>query len=164
MKKPTNDNTETITYEIITMSPAPPLNPCQMIFVPCLFEAPHFYADYVEENRRLKHKQTSPTMMHIKKTIETYFNIHCRKMFQIDKENTIQGNRPSNRINALVVVQLGKFAYLEQKKGPVLIDHILNSGSVVFISRKVAHRFVHKIRGTEGESASLLFACSSYQY
>ena len=164
MKKAINDDAEAITYEIITMSPVPPLHPRQMIFVPSLFEAPHFYADLRDENRRLKHKQTAPTMMHIKKTIEKYFNLHCRKMFQIDKQNTIQGNRPSNRINALVVVHLGKFAYLEQKKGPVAIDHILNPGSVVFISRRVAHRFAHKIRGTEGESASLLFACSSYQY
>lgn len=164
MKKSINDDAEAIRYEIITTSPVPPLHSRQMLFIPSLFEAPHFYSDFVDENRRLKHKQTAPTMMHIKKTIEKYFNLHCRKMFQIDKQNTIQGNRPSNRINALVVVHLGRFAYLEQKKGPVAIEHILNSGTVVFISRKVAHRFAHKVKATEAESVSFLFACSSHQY
>ena len=153
-----------ISYEIITMNAVPPLVPSQMLFVPCLFESPHFFDDVVSEVAQLKHKKTLPTMIHIKKTIEAYFNLHCRKMCILDKENTIQGNRPNKQVNALVVVHLGKFGYLEQKKGPVTIEHILNSGSVVFISRNVAFRFLHKVRGTVGESMSLLFVCSSHQY
>ena len=153
-----------IRYEIITMNAVPPLNASQMLFVPCLFESTHFFQDLTDEVRSLKHKQTSPTMLHIKKTIEAYFNMHCRKMFILDKENTIQQHKPKHGINALVIVHLGKFGYLEQKKGPVAIEHMLNSGSVVFIAKNIAHRFFHKIRGTEGESTSLLFACSSFQY
>ena len=153
-----------IRYEIITMNAVPPLHPSQMLFVPSLFEAQHFFKDFMDEMEQLTHKQTAPTMLHIKKTIEAYFNLHCRKMFQLDHANTIQGNPPRNRVNALVLVHLGKFGFLEQKRHGFAIEHILSPGSVVFISRRVAHQFSHKVRGTEGESVSLLFACSSHQY
>ena len=152
-----------IRYEIITTHGVPPLHYSHMLIVPSLFESSHFYNDFMEEKRCLKHKQIAPIILHIKKTIEAFFNIHCRKIGIIDKQNTIM-NRSTNNVNAFVLVHLGKFGYLDQCRNGVKIEHILNTGTVIFISRSIATRFLHKVRSSTDESVSILLSCSSYQY